>query len=205
MVTFKTAAILTGGHSIRMGRDKKQLSINGEVILQRIIDQVSVDFDDIIIVGSQQEDHPDIRGVRGFYKDIVNISASLTGILTGLHYSRSSYLYAIACDMPFYNPEYVACMKGLVKEKPGITGIVTRYGEWIEPFNAFYHVDLIKSIENYLKNGRKSIYQCVRRENLYFIDEKTGRKYSPDWEMFINLNTPRELREHVQRYKGACP
>lgn len=193
---IRTAAILVGGVSRRMGYDKKQLCIGGENILKWIVTQLSKDFDDIIIIGCNPKDLPEIQDVRGVYPDAMEMSASLVGIYTGLCHSKSQYLYVIACDMPVYNHDFVLYMKELIKEKPGASGCVTRYEEWIEPFNAFYSIDLMSRIKSFLKSGRKSIFKCFETEKLYYIDEKIGRDYSPEWEMFCNLNTPREVKDH---------
>lgn len=203
MDQIKTAAILVGGLSQRMGYDKKKLRIGGENILRQIVNQVLKDFDDIIIVGCRQEDIPDITGIRGTYPDVLDLSASLVGVYSALTHSESRYLYVTACDMPVYNSHYVQYMKKIIENKSDVLGCVTRYQEWIEPFNAFYSVDLIPKIKVFLDSGRKSIYKCFEKENLYFINEAVGRRYSPGWEMFCNLNTPRELKKHVKRMRDV--
>lgn len=199
MEKIKTAAILAGGLSRRMGYDKKKLRIGGENIIKRIVNQLAIDFDDIIIVGCKPEDLLDIPGVRGIYPDEMEMSASLVGIYSGLRQSQSQYLYVTACDMPVYNHEYVVYMKDIIEKNPEIMGCVTRYQEWVEPFNAFYNIDLIPKIKASLGTGRKSIYKCFEKENIHYIDEEIGRIYSPGWEMFCNLNTPEELGDHINK------
>ena len=199
----KTAAILVGGQSQRMGYDKKKLRIGGQSMLSQIVKQLSNDFEDIIVIGCTQADIPNISGLRGVYEDILDQSASLVGIYSALLQSRSQFLYVTACDMPYYNSDYVTYMKSIIESSPDISGCVTRYQEWIEPFNAFYNVDLIPQIQTFLKSGRKSIYKCLKNENLYYIDESIGRNYSPSWEMFSNLNTPDELKKHIKNAKSS--
>lgn len=203
MEEIKTAAILVGGLSQRMGYDKKKLRIGGENILNQIVKQLSKDFDDIIVVGCDREDIPTISGLRGVYQDALELSASLVGIYSALLLSKSQFLYVTACDMPYYNSDFVKYMVSIINENPNISGVVTRYDEWIEPFNAFYSVDLIPKIHTFLDSGRKSIYKCFETENLHYIDESVGRSYSPDWEMFSNLNTPRELKNHIRGSKNT--
>lgn len=199
MKKFGTAVILSGGLSRRMGYDKKQLRIGGENIIKRIVKQLSIDFDDIIIAGSKPDELPGVSGVRGVYPDAVEQSASLVGIYTGLVHAQSQYLYVTACDMPVYNHDYVAYMKRCIEDNPGVGGCVTRFEEWIEPFNSFYHVELAPKVETFLSTGQKSIYKCFEDEHLYYIDERIGREFSPDWDMFCNLNTPSELKNHLKK------
>lgn len=205
MKKFGTAAILTGGLSRRMGFDKKHLYIDGEKILDRIIRQLSSDFSDIIIIGSHSEDLPNISGVRGIYPDVLDVSASLVGIHTALLYSQSKYVYVIACDMPIYNHDFVCYMKKMLNENPSAVACVTCFEEWVEPFNAFYHVALKDKIHSFLNAGYKSIFKCLEHENTYCIPEPKGREYSPDWAMFSNLNTPQELDAHLQKHRYCSP
>lgn len=199
----KTAAILVGGQSQRMGYDKKKLRLEGENILSQIVKQLSKDFDDIIVVGCNREDIPTISGLSGVYPDVLELSASLVGIYSALLQSQSQFLYVTACDMPHYNSDYVKYMVSIINESTGISGCVTRYEEWIEPFNAFYNIELIPRIQKFLDSGRKSIYKCFEAENLHYVEESIARSYSPGWEMFSNLNTPRELKNHIRRSKNV--
>lgn len=89
-------------------------------------------------------------------------------------------------------------MMTLLEENPDKKGCVTRYKEWIEPFNAFYSRDLLPSAERFLKSGRKSVFHYLSRENIYYIAEKDARIYTPDWRLFCNLNTPGDLSKHLK-------
>ena len=198
MKKYKTAAILVGGKSTRMGKDKKKLVISGKALLQSIIDQLAVLFDEIIIVGCSEDEIVGIHGITGVYPDILDISASLTGIYTALLYSQSDYVYITACDMPNYDLVFIRHMMTLLEENPDKKGCVTRYKEWIEPFNAFYSRDLLPSAEHFLKSGRKSVFHYLSRENIYYIAEKDARAYTPDWSLFCNLNTPGDLTKHLK-------
>ncbi|MGL4606103.1 MAG: molybdenum cofactor guanylyltransferase [Eubacteriaceae bacterium] len=198
MELVKTAAILVGGLSRRMGFDKKNLVIKGESLLERIVNQLSQDFDDVIIIGADKDSVSEINGIRGVYPDAFAAKASLVGIYSALLKAQSQFLYVTACDMPLYNHSYVEFMKTLIQENPKPMGYVTKKNEWIEPFNAFYNIDLIPQIKAFLESGQKNIYYCIENENIYYINEEEGLKYSPQWDMFRNLNTPEELEAHMQ-------
>lgn len=198
MKRYKTAAILAGGKSTRMGKDKKNLVISGEALLQSIVDQLAVLFDEIIIVGCREDEITGIHGIAGVYPDTLDISASLTGIYTALLHSQSKYVYVTACDMPNYDMAFIRHMMDILTDHSDKKGCVTRYKEWIEPFNAFYSKELLPSMEAFLKSGRKSVFHYLSRENIYYIEEKEARLYTPDWGLFCNLNTPGDLTKHLK-------
>lgn len=54
---FKTAVILAGGKSSRMGFDKQFLRINKVRIMEKLIHELSKEFEDIIIVTNKPEEY----------------------------------------------------------------------------------------------------------------------------------------------------
>ncbi|MEG0310799.1 MAG: hypothetical protein RR604_07855, partial [Eubacterium sp.] len=47
-------------------------------------------------------------------------------------------------------------------------------------------------------NGRKSIFKYLENQEITYIEEIVSRLFSPNWEMFCNLNTPKDLKEHLK-------
>lgn len=197
MKSYGTAAILVGGKSSRMGQDKKNLKLLGESLLQSIISQISPVFEEIIIVGCEDNEVSKIEGVDAVYPDALKISASLTGIYTALMHCKSEYVYVTACDMPNYDEAYIRYMMSLLERMPDKNGCLTRFKEWVEPFNAFYSRRLLSTMEAFLKKGQKSVFYFLSTEDVCYIEERDARKFSPDWKVFSNLNTPDDLETHL--------
>jgi molybdopterin-guanine dinucleotide biosynthesis protein A len=61
---------------------------------------------------------------------------------------------------------------------------------------------MIKEIEEYIQGGGYSIYSLVKALKFSFVKEKVARRFSPNWDMFINFNT----REDICKYlgNGSC-
>ncbi|MEG0377019.1 MAG: molybdenum cofactor guanylyltransferase [Eubacterium sp.] len=197
MNRFGTAAILVGGKSSRMGFDKKYLKIAGKNILQVIIDQLKEIFEEVIIVGCKPEVVADVKGFSHVYEDALPLRASLTGIYTSLLHGQSQYIYITACDMPNYNGPYIDYMKKKL-EFDQIRGCVTCYEEWIEPFNAFYSKDLLVSMADYIGTGRKSVFKYLETQEIFYVEEILARKFSPKWDMFCNLNRPKDIEKYLR-------
>ena len=83
-----------------------------------------------------------------------------------------------------------------------IDGCMTLYGEHIEPFNAFYSREIVENIREYLMKGEKSIHKLIKPLNFNFVEEKTARRFSPNWDMFINFNTRDDINEYIKT--GSC-
>jgi molybdopterin-guanine dinucleotide biosynthesis protein A len=190
MKKFGTAIILAGGKSSRMGFDKQLLKINERKLMDSLIQKLSREFEEIIIVTNRPELYIGLSHI--ITKDILEDKGALGGIHAGLNYSSSKYAFVVACDMPNINMEYIIYMKNKLTDNNSF-GCVSQFGDWIEPFSSFYSVEFIKSIEKYLETGRRSIHGLIKDLNITYIQEKEARKFSPNWDMFLNLNTQEDL------------
>lgn len=194
MKKFKSAVILAGGKSVRMGFDKQFLKVNGRRLIDKLILNLYEEFEEIIVVSNTLEDYNG-SGFILVRDEILNMGP-LGGIHAGLKRASSKYVYFIACDMPNINSEYIRFMKNEIKNI-SIDACITKVGDRIEPFNAFYSKNVLKDIESDLINGKGSVSYFLEKLNCFFIEEKEARKFSPDWSMFLNLNTREELTDYL--------
>lgn len=199
MKKFGTAIILAGGKSLRMGFDKQLLKINERKLMDSLIQKLSREFEEIVIVTNKPELYIGLSHI--ITKDIIEDAGALSGIHAGLSHSSSKYAFLVACDMPNINMHYVRYMKNRLNIDDSL-GCVTKFGDWIEPFSSFYSVELIKSIEKYLETGRRSINGLIKDLNITYIEEMETRKFSPNWDMFLNLNTKEELDKYLFNVGG---
>jgi molybdopterin-guanine dinucleotide biosynthesis protein A len=193
-----TAIILAGGKSSRMGFDKQFLKLRDKYIIEVITDKLQKVFEEIIIVTSRPEEYAQY----GFKlaEDEVRDFGPLAGIHVGLKSSSSIYNYIIACDMPFINLKYLEYMMEIIKQHGSeVEGVITRLGEWIEPFNAFYSKSLIPKIEENISKGKRQINTLLQDSNIHYISEAKAREFSPDWEMFTNVNTLGDYKSLIER------
>lgn len=190
--TIDTAVILAGGESTRMGFDKQFLKIDGEYLIKTVAKKLSKYFEKIIIISN----NPKIKLLDfdtnvSVYEDDIKYCGPLGGIYTALNKTDSDLIYVIACDMPNINDEYIKYLKS----KIGFyEGVITKFGDWVEPFNGIYSSNIKKDIKKYLLTGRRNIFGFARSKNFLYIEESIARKYSPDWKMFDNLNTEKDLK-----------
>ncbi len=191
--------MLAGGKSTRMQFDKQLLEINGEKMLENLVLRLGKIFEEIIVVANAPVRNTGDKCGYTIIKDEIKGKGPLGGIHAGLRNASASgeYAYFLACDMPRINPAYIDYMKKRIADS-GADACVTKAGEWIEPFNAFYSRSIADKIEKYLANNdRSSIYSFIRQLNCIYIGEDKARKFSPDWDMFLNLNTKAELAGYI--------
>ncbi|CAH2214913.1 molybdenum cofactor guanylyltransferase [Tepidibacter aestuarii] len=188
MSKFKTAVILAGGKSSRMKFDKQFLKINGVRLIDYLIDKLKLEFEEIIIVTNKKEFYKNCK-VK-IVSDEIKDKGPLGGIHRGLKEASSEYVYFIACDMPTINLDYIRYMKSMIKDADAC---VTKSQNHIEPLNSFYNKRIVKDIEKYIYEDKRSLFLFISNINTIYIKEDKARGFSPNWDMFRNLNTQEDL------------
>ncbi|MDF2506033.1 molybdenum cofactor guanylyltransferase [Clostridium sp.] len=202
MENFKTAVILAGGKSSRMGFDKQFLKIDEKRLMDTLISELKTEFQDIIIVTNKPSEYEFINTNYRIVSDEIRQKGPLSGIHIGLKESKSKYVYFIACDMPKINLDYIRYMKSELL-RTNADACVTEHNHRIEPFNAFYSSEILPKIGGLILKGRLSMLALIDNINTHFIQESNAKKYNNNFNMFFNLNTPKDLSEYKDIDKNS--
>ena len=111
-------AILAGGQSKRMGRDKLFLEINNKKLIEYTTEKVKKYFKKIIIVTNQENEFFTKNKLTTVDDCIKGQLGPLVGILTAMkwakeHITNCSWVATFPCDTPFF-PEIL--MKNFIEE-----------------------------------------------------------------------------------------
>ena len=187
-----TGIILSGGKSVRMGRDKAFIEIDGIPIIQRIYNIFEKLFNEIIIVTNQKELYSDFKAK--IVSDLIINHGALGGLYTGLFFSSNPYSFSVACDMPFLKESMIHY---LIKQANEYDVIVPRTEDGLQPLHAIYSKGCLEPIKKMIGMGKYKIidfYPLVETkiiEESEFISLDINLKLMR--ESFININTPEEL------------
>jgi molybdopterin-guanine dinucleotide biosynthesis protein A len=128
-----TCAILAGGRSTRMGRDKATLKVGDKALIQQVYDKAHHVFTDILIVSSH---HEYFCGVDApIVPDILPVQSSIVGIASAVLHARTPYVFVLACDMPFVT---VQSIEHVLNEVRGEDIVIPRTENGFEPLHAAY-------------------------------------------------------------------
>jgi len=183
-----TGVILAGGHSLRMGRDKAWLEVEGRPLLARQAETLrAAGADEILISGRPEADY------AGFGWRVVADEFAGAGPLAGIHAAlraaRAPLLLVLAVDMPAMRPEVLA---KLAQAAPPGGGAVPRIAGWVEPLAAFYPRLAGAMLEALLRSGSRAAHgfaeACVAAGFAVFVDLPAA-----DAPAFANWNSPADL------------
>jgi molybdopterin-guanine dinucleotide biosynthesis protein A len=185
-----TAIILSGGKSLRLGRDKALEEIGGKSLIERVIERLSWLGDEIIAVTSSSDQLPDL-GVRRVV-DVFPGKRALGGIYSGLRAADSFHSLVVACDMPFLN---IALLRYIMESSPGFDIVIPRVAWNIEPLHAVYSKNCLAPIEAMLHEGRLRIADFFHAVRVRYVEQAEIEKFDPERLSFFNINSEADLEQ----------
>ena len=182
-----TGVILAGGQSSRMGSNKALLPYRGGRFIVAIYRQLAAICDDMLVVTNTPEQY-DFLNCR-MVPDIHLGMGALAGLHAGLSNSRTTHIFAVACDMPYLNSTLI---KALVSQRHR-SDIIIPEGEYgLEPLHAVYSRSCLPAMETALLSGRRRLVSFFPDVQVRKIPCQELRTMDPELDSFCNINTPAE-------------
>lgn len=216
-----TAAVLAGGGSTRMGRNKALLKLGNKTMIERVVIPLQSVFEDIMVVTNEPEKYNMLKGVR-FVRDCINTKkkSSLIGLYSGLKQSRTSHIFAIGCDMPFVNTGLIKYMADMLKDEDVVVPFVNdeeiKYvtgssenediitlpvKRYYQPLHAIYGKGCIPEFERLLGKGRYKITSIFENVHIKEIIEEDVKKFDSHMLCFKNINTYEEYLQIIHSFE----
>ena len=190
MITDVTGVLLAGGKSIRMGQDKRFLSIGDRTLLECGLRTLRMLLQHVCVVIAQ--DSPFLSANVPVLRDVVSHCGSLGGLYTGLREASTPHVFVAACDMPFLNVNLIRYMIGL-KEQADI--IVASWNNRLQPTHAVYSKRCTPILEDMIHRRKMKIQDVFQHPSLAvrFMTENEVRQIDPKGRSFLNINNPADL------------
>lgn len=183
-----TGIILSGGKSIRMGKNKAFIEIGGTPIINRVYTVFEKLFEEIIIVANQKELFLNLNAK--IYSDLLPDRGALGGIYTGLFFSSFQHTFCVACDMPFLNESVIQYLINSIQE---YDVVVPKTKDGLQPLHAIYSKSCLGSIKKIIDQGKLKIIDFYPEVKIKIIEEKEFYELDPMMKSFINVNTQEEF------------
>lgn len=197
-------AILAGGVSSRMGRDKALAPLAGKPVIAHVIAALQPLAADVFIVANDYAAY----GCFGLpvRADHFGFRASLVGVYSALASAAEEYCFVTACDLPFADPALVKYMAGLAA---GYDAVVPVSHRGREPLHAFYAKSCLEKMRDGIEGGDLAIRHAL---DLLKVRDVTTEEMEPvcyPAKVFLNINSPKDLKEAGQllpevEERGAC-
>jgi len=198
-----TGVILSGGLSTRFnGQNKAFIKVGGQRILDRLYAIFSELFDEIILVTNDPLQF--VEWDLTIVTDIFPFRSSLTGIHTGLFYTKNQFAFFSACDTPFLRKDLVKVL--LENIDRNIDLIMPETAAGMEPLCAIYSKRCLNTAEHHIKQNKFKIQRALGNHRLKKIPATILRAKDPELRSFFNINTPQDLaRAEEMAAEGRGP
>lgn len=198
-----SAAVLAGGDSKRMKRDKSLMPLGSKTMIEHVVCSLKDIFDEIIIVTDTPEMYRDMfAGVR-LVGDQIKTSEknSFVGLYSGVLASKNDYTFVVACDMPFLNKTLIRKMIKLLKGQDIIIPMLKGY---YQPLHAIYKKSCLNLAKQLILEEKFKISNLIDSDKLSvdILQEDFILKYDPYLHSFLNINTYDEFLKAKKLYKN---
>ena len=180
-----SAALLVGGGSQRMGRDKAHLEWNGEALATRMARQLGRLFEDVLLVGGAPPTGAPGRRVP----DLAGPQCALRGVVTALEAAKTERVLIVATDLPLLGPELLLA---LVAWPEADVVLPCREGR-VEPLCALWsRAAALPPARAALAAGRLALHELIGTLRMQRLEGDDLRAVDPQGRMLANANTPEE-------------
>lgn len=181
-----TVAVLAGGQGRRVDeQDKGLIPFSGKKLVEHVVDSLSRQTTDIIIVANRNLETYSSLGFPVVLDRIKGFQGPLAGIDAAFSVSGSSFLLCVPCDSPFLPEDLIARFTEAATGNNPI--VVASDGQRLHPVICLVHRSVWIDIEERLAQGRLRLMEWIEANGYDEVD------FSSCPDMLRNLNTTEQI------------
>jgi len=191
--------VLAGGRSLRIGRDKCFMMLEGEPLIKHVVTKIRLFFEEVIVVSNRNSDTSPYTLILpssvDVIKDVFASEGPLVGIVSGMKRLKSNYVATAPCDSPFVEIEVY---KFLFQRVRGFDAAIPKWPNgYIEPLHSVYRrTSAIRAGEEALREGELSILDMIKRlKNIVAVSTTEIERFDPQLLTFLNINTIKDFEK----------
>ena len=192
--------VLAGGKSQRFGEDKSQVMLEGKLLIDYILSEISSEFREILVVSNNKIDFKNsekISRIEDFKKGL----GPLGGVLSAMKWVKENnknyeWVSTFPADTPFFKKEILQKFyKEIEIEKSKLFFIksnMTRHNIF-----GLWSIDLLDKLEEDLNRGDRKVELWANSVGVKVID-MDFKNIDP----FFNINTKQDLEKAKEKLKN---
>lgn len=186
LINNKCAVILAGGQSRRFGRDKTSLTLDGELLLARLVTMLRAEGFEVTLLGPPKS-HFSALNCR-IVPDATPHEGPLPAIANALAQLPADRLLAVAADMPFLMPEMVQ----LLWQASPASALTYLEGEVLP---AVYAKSALPTLQTLVATGERRLRQAhaALHASAHVIPSGIWHAVDNHRQSVININTPKDM------------
>lgn len=192
-----SAALLLGGASTRMGRDKALLAVAGEPAALRLARLLASLFEDVLLVGGEPPASAPGRRVP----DVAGPRCALRGLVSALGAAREERVLVLATDLMAMTPDLLLA---LVAHPEG-DAVVPRTSAHAHPLCALYRrAPALAAARRSLAAETLALTSVLAQLDVRWLEGEDLAALDPRGAALANVNTPDDYARLVAQTAGAA-
>ncbi len=184
-----SAAIMAGGKSSRLGRNKALLSLGGATVIEHVIATVSAIATPVTIITNNPEEYKHLGLATA--GDLRPGCGPLSGIHAALSLSGTEYVLVKSCDIPLVGPEHLSLLH---RSYPGHDITIFKTSRF-QPLCAIYRRTCLPALEDLIDHGEYRIIDLFPTLDTHVIR-------SDDEDAFRSINTDEDYEAMLKRFEN---
>jgi molybdopterin-guanine dinucleotide biosynthesis protein A len=192
--------VLAGGKSQRFGEDKSQVMLEGKLLIDYILSEISSEFREILVVSNNKIDFKNSEKIS-IIEDFKKGLGPLGGVLSAMKWVKENnknyeWVSTFPADTPFFKKEILQKFyKEIEIEKSRLFFIKSNkirhniFGLW--------SIDLLDKLEEDLNRGDRKVELWANSVGVKVID-MDFKNIDP----FFNINTKQDLEKAKEKLKN---
>jgi molybdenum cofactor guanylyltransferase len=184
--------ILAGGRSSRMGTDKSRLRFGDSTLIESAIRHMRTVTNHVFVVSPRA----DLARYAPIVHDVYPDRGPLGGIHAALASSQHEFNLMLAVDMPLVPAELLEKLVAIAQESRAVV-TVPQTSDGLQPLCAVYRKEFAMLAERALRTDDYKIDRLFKQIETRIVNESELGKWGYSPQVFMNLNTPDDLRSAV--------
>ena len=195
-LTHVEAALLAGGASRRMGRDKASLEWHGVPMARHVAVALGSCVERVRIVLRPAAPNPtDLERID----DLHAARAPIVGVHAALRACEASAVLVASCDIPELDPRVVLALLALVPAEGGSDIVAPETQSGPEPLLAVYRPRILPEVERRIGEGTLALHALLDAVETRLIPADELRTLDPELRSLRNVNRPADLSGQSRR------
>ena len=191
-----SAALLLGGASTRMGRDKARLELRGEPAAAQLARLLAGLFEEVLLVGGDPPAEAPGRRVP----DRAFSACALRGVASALAAAREERVLVLATDPMAMTPDLLLALAAY----PAADAVVPRAAGFAQPLCALYRrAPALAAAERCLASESLALTSLLAQLDVRWLEGGDLAAIDPEGTALGNINTPDDYARLLARESAA--
>ncbi|MEY3072023.1 MAG: hypothetical protein RLZZ353_219 [Actinomycetota bacterium] len=206
-----SGAVLAGGRSRRLGRDKRFVTVGGEPLLTRTVGLLAAVADDVTVVVADAGDRDRVLAAAGralapprlrTAVDARPDAGPIAGLEAALAAAVHPWVVVLATDHPRLPLEVVALLADAARAAEGRAAVALEGPLGPEPLLAAYRRDAAGAVGRLLDAGTRRLVDVLGTLDPVVVPRATWTAVDPDAAALRDVDTPEDLHEDRAEDRG---